>query len=243
MRTIISIALTGSVLLLFAGFARADVTGSVTLAGKANSQDETFVANGAGCGDSSVRHTENWKIGSKGELGDVVVWIVDPKFSAKIGAAIPPELELKQFGCRFVPHVLAVQAGVNFKVTNADPTLHNIHAKIYDGPDKPPGADVFNFGEIQGQTDERDFDNPGIYTIQCDVHSWMQSWIMALPSSCFGVTGTDGKFKLEMSGVLADGDYKIDAWHPRFAQTLEQTIHVKNGVAKISFRFDGAKSL
>ena len=40
----------------------------------------------------------------------------------------------------------------------------------------------------------------------------------------------------------ADGDYKIDAWHPRFAQTLEQTIHVKNGAATVTFQFDGSKS-
>jgi plastocyanin len=223
--------------------ARADVTGTVTLMGKPNSHDETFVAAASGCGESPVRHTENWKIGSKGELGDVVVWIVEPKFQDKMGAKVNPEIELKQLGCRYVPHVAAVQAGVNFKVTNCDPTLHNVHAKVYDGPGQPPGADVFNFGQpTQGQTDEREFDDPGIYTLQCDVHGWMQCWVMVLKDNVFGVTGLDGKFKLQMSGILADGDYKIDAWHPRFAQTLEQTIHVKNGTAQANFQFDGTKS-
>src|SRR5882757_7140915 len=61
--------------------AHGDITGSVTLTGKPNSQDETFVAKANGCGESPVRHTENWKIGPKGELGDVVVWVVDPKMS------------------------------------------------------------------------------------------------------------------------------------------------------------------
>ena len=229
-------------LLLLAPDAQADITGTVTLQGKPNSQDETFVAKANGCGESPIRHTENWKVGPKGELGDVVVWIVDPKFD-KIGAKVPPEIELKQIGCRYVPHVAAVQAGVNFKIINGDPTLHNIRAKVYDGPGKPPGADVFNFGQAtQGQIDEREFDDPGIYTLQCDVHAWMQCWVMVLKSSCFGVTGLDGAFKLPLGSQLADGDYKIDAWHPRFAQTLEQTIHVKNGTANINFQFDGAKS-
>ena len=142
-----------------------------------------------------------------------------------------------------MPHVLAVQAGVNFKIINCDPTLHNIRAKVYDGPGQPPGADVFNFGQgTQGQTDEREFDDPGIYTLQCDVHGWMQCWGMVLKSWCFGVTGLDGKFKLRSGGDLLDGDYKIDAWHPRFAQTLEQTVHVKNGTANVDFHFDGVKS-
>jgi len=239
-----AISLIGfGLLLAFSSAVRADITGTVTLVGKPNSKDETFVAQAPNCGESPIRHTENWKVGAKGELGDVVVWIVEPKLQDKIGAAIPPEIELKQLGCRYIPHVIAVQAGVNFKITNDDPTLHNIRAKVYDGPGQPPGADVFNFGQAtQGQVDEREFDDPGIYTLQCDVHSWMQAWVMVLKDAVFGVTGLDGKFTLRQGGELADGDYKIEAWHPRFAQTLEQTIHVKNGTATVTFQFDGTKS-
>jgi plastocyanin len=234
---------------LSAGVACADVTGTVTLVGKPNSQDETFVAKANGCGESPIRKTENWKVGPKGELGDVVVWVVDPKYPPPVVSnppqAPPPEVELKQLGCRYVPHVIAVQAGVNFKIINGDPTLHNVRAKYYNGPGKPPGDDVpgFNFGQTyQGQTDEKELDDPGIYTFQCDVHGWMQCWVMVLKSGVSGVTGPDGKFNLQGGNFLADGDYKIDAWHPRFAQTLEQTIHVKNGTAQANFQFDGAKS-
>jgi plastocyanin len=226
--------------------AHADITGIVTLTGKPNSQDETFYAAANGCGESPIRHTENWKIGPKGELGDVVVWIVDPKFKMPDvvdSNTLPPEIEVKQIGCRYVPHVIAVQAGVKFKIINGDPTLHNVRAKIYNGPGQPPGEDVFNFGQpLQGQTDEKQFDKPGIYTLQCDVHGWMQCWVRALSTRSFAVTDTTGKFDLYGTGDLQDGDYKIDAWHPRFADTLEQTIHVKNGAATVNFQFDGAKS-
>jgi len=236
-----------ALVLLLAIPAHADITGTVTLVGKPNSKDETFVAQAANCGESPIRHTENWKVGLKGELGDVVVWIVDPKFEpVTVNPYLPIRVPIKQIGCRYVPHVIAVQAGIPFAITNGDPTLHNIRAKSYNGPGQPPGADIFNFGQgTQGQTDEREFDDPGIYTLQCDVHGWMQAWVMVLKDDGFGVSGLDGKFKIQMidgSHVLLDGDYKIDAWHPRFAQTLEQTIHVKNGTANVSFQFDGAKS-
>jgi hypothetical protein len=72
----------------------------------------------------------------------------------------------------------------------------------------------------------------------------MQAWVMALPTRMFAVTDTDGTFKLFQADNqrLSDGDYKVDAWHPRFADKLEQTIHVKNGSATVNFQFDGAKS-
>ena len=226
----------------------ADVTGTVTLKGQPNSKDETFVAKVANCGESSVRHTENWKVGSKGELAEVVVWIVNPK--AKSPLAQPAGYAqpfIKQILCRYEPHVAVVVAGKPIEISNLDPALHNIHARKYDGLGKPPGADVFNFGQAQGQKEKRQFDQPGIYTLECNVHSWMQSWIMVLPKgdadlACFAVSQADGTFKLCDSDLLADGDYKIDAWHPRFAQPLEQTLHVKNGMAVINFQFDGAKS-
>jgi plastocyanin len=230
---------------------RADVTGSVTLKGPPKSQDETFVAEASGCGEGSVRHTENWKIGPKGELADVVVWIVDPKFPPPLPIDVTEhellyqQIVLKQIDCRYDPHVMAITAKVPFKIVNGDPTLHNVHATVYDGPGQPPGATIFNLGQsYQGQSDEKQFDQPGIYSLQCNVHSWMQCWVMVLPHGCFDVTGADGAFKLQYGGPLPllDGDYKIDAWHPRFAQTLEQTIHVKNGTANVNFQFDGAKS-
>jgi plastocyanin len=237
-------------LLSLAPAAQADIAGTVTLQGKPNSQDETFVAKASGCGESPIRHTENWKVGPKGELGDVVVWIVDPKFPDILDYETPIPA-VKQIGCRYVPHVFVVRAGAPFQITNGDPTLHNIRAKVYDGPGKPPGADVFNFGQAtQGQTDKKQFDDPGIYTLQCDVHAWMQCFVMVLPKAvlpAYAVTGTEGTFKLIAGEILTDGDYKIDAWHPRFAQTLEQTIHVKNGTvilpsAGVNFQFDGGKS-
>ncbi len=225
--------------------ARADVTGTVTIKGTPNSKDETFYARANGCGESPVRHTENWKIGPKGELADVVVWIVAPKIPSPINLSSPPPppVSIKQIGCRYVPHVIAVQAGVPFAIINGDPTLHNIRAKIYDPATQAPGADVFNFGQtFQGQKDERQFDAPGIYTLQCDVHAWMQAWVRAIDNPCFDVTDADGKFRVREGEILADDDYKIDAWHPKFAAPLEATVHVKGGIGAVSFQFDATKS-
>jgi len=222
--------------------ARADVTATVTITGAPNSPDETFIASASNCGESPVRHTENWKIGPKGELADVVLWIVDPKFAPDTPAA--PETAIRQIGCRYDPHVIAVVAGAPFKIFNGDPTLHNVLARVYTGPTDPPGDTIFNLGQgHQGEMDERQFDDAGIYTLQCNVHSWMQAWVRAFPHGCFAVTGPDGKATLQLSAHLLDGTYKIDAWHPKFAAPLEQTITVKSGTATAAFQFQGPKSL
>ena len=224
------------------GSARADVTATVTLVGKPASEDITFIASAANCGESPVRHTENWKVGPKGELADVVVWIVDPKFAPNTSA--PPEPVLRQINCRYDPHVLAVVAGAPFQIINGDPTLHNVLARAYTGPTDPPGDTIFNIGQsYRGQVNEEQFDDPGIYTLQCNVHSWMTAWVRAFPNGCFAVTGADGVALLQLSAHLLDGTYKIDAWHPRFVDPLEQTITVKNGTASAAFQFQGSKSL
>jgi plastocyanin len=242
-------ALVTLALLLPALPSTADVTGTVTIQGPPNSKDESFYARANGCGESPIRHTENWKIGLKGELQEVVVWIVDPKLSnVPQGRPVSGAPSIRQVQCRYEPHVIAETAGVPFKIINTDPTLHNIRAKVYDGPGQPPGADVFNFGQsYQGQSDDQQFDSPGIYTLQCDVHSWMQAWIRVFPHrddgyKFFAVTDKAGGFSVPDGALLADGDYKMDAWHPRFAQTLEQIVHVKGGTGSVSFQFDGTKS-
>ena len=222
--------------------ARADVTATVTLQGTPNSPDVTFIAAASGCGESSVRHTENWKIGPKGQLADVVVWIVAPRFAPNTPPA--PEAEIRQIGCRYDPHVLAVVAGAPFRILNGDPTLHNVLARGYTGPADPPGDTIFNLGQgHRGQVDERSFGEPGIYTLQCNVHSWMQAWVYAFPHGCFAVTGADGAATLQLGAHLLDGTYKIDAWHPRFAAPLETTLVVKGGNGTARFVFQGAKSL
>src|SRR5271163_356042 len=116
-------------LLALATAAQADITGTVTLVGKPNSHDETFVAKANGCGESPIRHTENWKVGLNGELGDVVVWIVDPNFGGPLDYAAPMP-SLNQIGCRYVPHVIVARVSEPFRIINSDPTLHNIRAKV-----------------------------------------------------------------------------------------------------------------
>ncbi len=63
---------------------------------------------------------------NKGGLANVFVYIKSglPASSAPKSAA-PARIDQK--GCRFIPHVAAVQQGGVVEFTNSDPTMHNVH--------------------------------------------------------------------------------------------------------------------
>ena len=92
----------------------------------------------------------------------------------------------------------------HFKIINGDPTLHNIRAKVYDGPGQPPGADVFNFGQAAPGPDRREAIrrprhlHPPMRRPRLDAmlgHG-------AQGRAAFGVTDADGKFKLRSAVAI-----------------------------------------
>src|ERR1700730_7330866 len=69
----------------------------------------------------------------RGKLANVFVYIkdgttADGKKLSDLTFDVPStEVVLDQNGCRFVPHVLGIQANQKLRITNSDPTQHNIH--------------------------------------------------------------------------------------------------------------------
>ncbi len=90
-----------------------------------------------------------------GGLANVYVYVKSglPASSAPAGTA---PVKIDQKGCRFVPHVAAVQQGADVSFINSDPTMHNIHTVSVDdnpaldvsqGPGAQPQLRRFNTPE------------------------------------------------------------------------------------------------
>src|SRR5688572_15782285 len=64
-------------------------------------------------------------VGAGGELANVIVYVKDVA-----GSYPPPQTAalLDQRGCKYIPHVTAVQVGQPIQIKNSDATLHNVHA-------------------------------------------------------------------------------------------------------------------
>jgi len=172
---------------------------------------------------------ESVVVGADGALQNVFVYVKDGlgtlRFPIPSAAVV-----IDQKGCRYVPHVLGVQAGQRVEILNSDPTLHNIHAV-------PMANREFNTGQpIPGMRHAHQFTAREVMVpFKCDVHPWMNAYVGVLDHPFFGVTGADGSFELK---GLPPGTYTIEAWHETLgAQTQMVTIGAKEtGTVAFSFK-------
>lgn len=230
-----SLGLGGVALFLIGSAAFASVQGKVTLAGTPRDPDapiKTSVSDPA-CAHGNLT-TENWKIGPRNGLANTVVWVAN-------GPAGKPEAKpvVDQKGCRYIPHVLCVVKGTAVTFKNDDQTLHNVHGLQYLGKNEN-AVDLFNLGQIAGMATDQTFDTAGVFKIKCDVHPWMQGWVLVVETGFFAVTGADGTFQLPAG--LPDGTYHAQAWHSGFDKPLEKDFVVKGGNGAVDFEFNAAQA-
>lgn len=217
----------------------ADIGGRVALSGDPLYPDATIQGvSDKHCLTHGEIKTEDWKIAADKGLGDVVISLENPPASP--APHTPGNIQILEEGCRYHPHVSALQAGGTVRIKNGDDTLHNVRGMIYLGKGKP-SQPIFNTGQpFKGMTLEQPFPKPGVYRLNCDVHPWMESWVLVFPHPFFAVTDSQGKFQLP--GPVPDGEYTLRAWHSRFKNPLIQKITVTHGSAEISLTFDASRS-
>ncbi len=146
-----------------------------------------------------------------GTLADVTVYVKD---GPNLAGPPPAKVVLAQRGCRYVPHVLALQAGQTVVVTNGDPTPHNV-----DYSTAANGSD--NFPELPAASRPVTFARPDEdVTFKCDIHPWMRAHAMVFDNPCHAVTGSAGSFRLDR---LPPGTYTVVAHHEQYGD-LTQTV-------------------
>jgi polysaccharide lyase family 4-like protein len=176
-----------------------------------------------------------------GKLANVFVYIKDGTATdgTKIGDYtfdVPADaVVLDQVGCHYKPHVLGLQANQKLRITNSDPTQHNIHPTPKFNPEwnqtQPNGAAPIEKTFARSEV---------LIPVKCNQHPWMKSYIGVLKHPLFGVSGEDGTFTIK--GV-PPGKYTVAAWHEKGgAAGTEKTTEVTvpaNGSAKADFTFEG----
>ena len=131
-------------------------------------------------------------------------------------------------GGRFVPYVQVVRTGAQLEIINRDPLLHNTHG--FGG-----GRTVFNVGlPTKDQKVKKSLKQAGIIQVMCDVHDWMNGWIVVQDHPYFAVTGEDGNFTIT---DVPPGTYKIIAWHEKLGKREMQVKVPANGKARLDFSF------
>ncbi|HEX7436584.1 MAG TPA: methylamine utilization protein [Caldimonas sp.] len=104
----------------------------------------------------------------------------------------------------FIPFVTAIQTGTAVTFPNRDQLMHHVYSfspaktfqiKLYEGD--PPNPIVF--------------DKPGLVAVGCNIHDWMQAYILVVDTPHFAVSDAQGQARIE--GVPS-GSYEARAWHP-----------------------------
>jgi plastocyanin len=164
---------------------------------------------------------------TKGDLQNLVVFVSDGLGDRTFD---PPTqaVEMKQKGCMYEPHVLALQANQPVEVTNNDPTTHNIHPQ-------PANNREWNKAEVPGSKIEESFPRQEIaIPVKCNVHPWMRGYVAVFKHPYFAVTGKDGSFALNN---LPPGTYTIQAWHEKLGTSTQKITIGANESKNMDFVF------
>jgi hypothetical protein len=194
------------------------------------------------CGQTNPNLSTEDTVVKDGKLANVFVYIKDGSTAdgAKIASFTFPTpseaVTLDQKGCHYVPHVLGLQANQKLKITNSDPTQHNIHPT-------PKVNLEWNQGQPNGAPPlEKTFARAEVLIpVKCNQHPWMKSYIGVLKHPFFAVSGEDGAFTIK--GV-PPGTYTVAAWHEKGGPNgTEKTMQVTvpaSGAGKADFAFGDA---
>ncbi len=155
---------------------------------------------------------ENVVAGPNNSLSNVVVYI---SAGGQEGPSPAQPAMLKQRGCRYIPHVLAMETNQEIWVQNDDSVAHTVHpmAKINSelNRSQPPGTPPMVIK----------YDKPEIIRVKCELHPWMRGVFVVLKSSHYSVSDEGGSFSLP---DLRPGKYTIKAWHEQFGEQSQVVI-------------------
>lgn len=157
---------------------------------------------------------------SKGApVADAVVSLI-PLDAPAPPAAPTATAELAQQGQEFMPYVTVIQAGTHVVFPNRDTVQHHVYslskAKKFELP-------LYN----PGQQESMVFDIAGLVTVGCNIHDWMISHLVVVPTPWFAKSDAAGAVRVE----APPGRYRLELWHPRLAKPITKDVTLTEGSA------------
>lgn len=171
--------------------------------------------------------------GANGALANAVVYVKSGLGRYRFETPREPVL-LAQQRCMYNPRIVAVMTNQTLRISNADPTVHNVHAL-------PRENRPWNRSQQAGEPPfETSFARPELaIPFMCNVHPWMRAFVFVFAHPYFAITPTTGVFELKN---LPPGTYTIEAWHEKFG-TQEQSVTLDSKESKsLTFTFTTASS-
>lgn len=134
---------------------------------------------------------------------------------------------------RFIPHVQATRKGERLAIVNRDPVLHNTHG--FQG-----GRTIFNVALpqfLRGRAVSQPLREAGIVEVMCDVHDWMNGWIVVLEHPYVAITDAEGAYVI---AGIPPGSYTVTAWHEQLGRRQARVEIPVGGRAQLDFVFSSS---
>jgi plastocyanin len=182
------------------------------------------------CSMMSGENLSEQIVAEHGAVSNVYVYVkagAKPSRAAQDAAPVV----LDQHGCRYEPHVVALQQGDSVEFRNSDPTMHNVHTVP-----TVSGNPVVDVSQGPGSgSQRRRFDHPDtMLTVGCNNHPWMRAFINVADTPYFAVTKSDGSFQIT---GLPPGKYTLAAVHEKLGEQDQEVVIPVRGNAKAEFQF------
>lgn len=169
---------------------------------------------------------------SDGGLKDVLVMIEGVERGKPFSFT---DAKMEASHCRFVPFVTVVGDKRLITVFNRDPVPHDIQGYAFD----QTGGDMAFYRpslEAGGTTDTVQLANERkVFSVQCSMHPYMQSWGYAIDHPYFSVTDAAGSFYI---GDLPPGKYRLKVWHPVLGMREQALTVAANETVSLDLWFE-----
>lgn len=199
------------------------IEGQITLNGKPIHPRPVLVSQDASvCGARRLVYPV--KLDGDG-IEDAVVWVDDIHHGKAYDFA--PAV-LNQQKCTYDPHIVLMQPG-DLKVTTDDPVPHNIHS--YSEANRTYNESMNSLNREMSLH----FARPERISLKCDLHGWMQAYVVVAANPYYTLTKNAGAFQLR---DVPAGTYQLKVWQETLGEST-QTVTVQAGrTAKVNFRLN-----
>lgn len=150
----------------------------------------------------------------KPSSADAIIYVV--------GFKEPPSANATQVGQKdrkFVPDLVAITVGEHVTFPNGDPFLHNVFSQS--------ATRKFDLGSFRrGDAKDKDFPDPGVVDVYCNIHPEMAATILVLPNRRHTRRKPDGTYAIE--GV-PPGTWQVFAYTRRALKPASAPVTVIAG--------------
>lgn len=168
-------------------------------------------------GNAKAPLDDNLIVNENGEIRDVFVFMYfknddspRPEVHPSYNEAKNKKVVLDNSKCRFVPHALLLRTGQTLELKNSDSGGHNCRILGFkDGNEHNINLPANESANVIAKNPEK-----SVTMVKCDIHPWMDAYILIRDEPYAAITGADGKF--EIANVPA-GTWKFQFWHKKGA--------------------------